>query len=320
MHHIVSIKLLYKCTKFHGLSITGLKVTGRGHFVPPPPPRCYTSQKSPVLIGLKLSKIDQFTEETFETRPQRQQMPSTTILPRKCIFCNGEKRLKNKGRENLTQCVETRAVTAIKLAAEKKEDFSILALLANDLIAKEAHYHKSCYKSYMRINYEQTKKVDRNQTTVEVVAYKEVVKYCHELQQKQQIVKFTTLTKILENVFKEKEEHLRDSVKKNLRYNLERDVKDIKFIHLENSLYVYPETLSFNKLLVDFIKMSNQLEKLNLENEKLNCLEHQEKTITTSMKYIRKEIQELQDNMPWPPQPTDWHLVNLKYHEDWISC
>ena len=54
LHHIVSIKLLYKCTKFHGLSITGLIVTGRGHFVPP---RCYTSQKSPVLIGLSILQV-----------------------------------------------------------------------------------------------------------------------------------------------------------------------------------------------------------------------------------------------------------------------
>ena len=98
---------------------------------------------------LKLSKIQEYTcEDDVERRPKRQQQVSSVLLAKECIFCRNQKRTKNQARELLTPCVEFRAVKSIESAAQRKKDYPMLGLLANDLIAVEAHYHKSCYKQH----------------------------------------------------------------------------------------------------------------------------------------------------------------------------
>ena len=67
-----------------------------------------------------------------------------------CIFCEKKhKFLKGeKTRESLVQCRELRADKTISVAAVKKLDTCILAVVSRDLVAAEAHYHRSCYRSY----------------------------------------------------------------------------------------------------------------------------------------------------------------------------
>ena len=55
---------------------------------------------------------------------------------------------KKKVLEKLMQFLEFSAVDAIKKSATLKNDFMILSLLSQDLIALERHYHKSCYREY----------------------------------------------------------------------------------------------------------------------------------------------------------------------------
>ena len=64
-----------------------------------------------------------------------------------CIFCEKKhKFLKGqKTRESLVQCRELRADKTISIAALKKSDTPILAVVSRDLVAAEAHYHRSCY-------------------------------------------------------------------------------------------------------------------------------------------------------------------------------
>ena len=53
---------------------------------------------------------------------------------------------KKKVLEKLMQFLESPAVDAIKKSTTLKNDFMILSLLSQDLIALERHYHKSCYR------------------------------------------------------------------------------------------------------------------------------------------------------------------------------
>ena len=80
---------------------------------------------------LKLSKIQEYT---CERRPKRQQQVSSVLLAKECIFCRKQKRTKNQARKLLTPCVEFRAVKSIESAAQRKKDYPMLGLLANDLI------------------------------------------------------------------------------------------------------------------------------------------------------------------------------------------
>ena len=86
------------------------------------------------------------------------------------------------------QFLEFHAVDSIKKAATLKNDFLMLSLLSQDLIALEGHYHKSCYREY-------TQKVENLSTfsnesksssgtniykDVELESLKEIVKECYE--------------------------------------------------------------------------------------------------------------------------------------------
>ena len=78
---------------------------------------------------------------------------ASVLLPKdKCIFCNTcRKRKSGQQYEKLSQCMTTNAENTIKQVAQLKNDFQLLGGISGvDLIAKEAMYHKSCYKSYVR--------------------------------------------------------------------------------------------------------------------------------------------------------------------------
>ncbi len=75
--------------------------------------------------------------------------PSTTYK-RTCIFCEKQTRyLKGtKNKEPLVQCRDMRADNTIRKIATKKHDSKILAIVSRELVAAEACYHRSCYRSY----------------------------------------------------------------------------------------------------------------------------------------------------------------------------
>ena len=51
-------------------------------------------------------------------------------------------------RETILQSRELRSDETIQRVAQNKLDHRMLAIAARDLVAAEAHYHKSCYCKY----------------------------------------------------------------------------------------------------------------------------------------------------------------------------
>ena len=77
-------------------------------------------------------------------------------LETRCIFCKKQKYLKNsKTRETLLSCTMFSADEKIKEASKIRSDAEIIVLSADDLIAKEAHYHATCYRLYTLVIYTQ---------------------------------------------------------------------------------------------------------------------------------------------------------------------
>ena len=89
-------------------------------------------------------------------------MNSTVLLPKKCLFCKKDKYVKQI-KEKLAACLEFRAVQSIKTAATKINDFRMLGLITDDLIAKEAQYHSGCYKLYTKVNQDNVNSVTTDQ-------------------------------------------------------------------------------------------------------------------------------------------------------------
>ena len=76
----------------------------------------------------------------------------SVVLPEVCIFCGLVSKYK-KGtntRETLLCCSEFRADEKIRSAATRKFESKILSIASDELIAKEARYHTSCYRDYTR--------------------------------------------------------------------------------------------------------------------------------------------------------------------------
>ena len=75
--------------------------------------------------------------------------PSRLLPADKCLFCDKGRIRKSGKEEHLVKCVTKTAEESIKRAAETKQDeFILLKIKDIDLVAKEAHYHASCRKSY----------------------------------------------------------------------------------------------------------------------------------------------------------------------------
>ena len=84
------------------------------------------------------------------------------LLPKKYLFCKKDRYVK-RITEKLVVCLEFKAVQSIKTAATKINDFQMLGLITDDLIAKEAHYHSSCYKLYTKVNQDKVNSVTTDQ-------------------------------------------------------------------------------------------------------------------------------------------------------------
>ena len=75
------------------------------------------------------------------------------LLPN-CIFCNKTKLVrKTDTKEKLLSCVELRVDDSIRKASLIRGDQRIAAITRDDLIAKEAKYHKTCCRDYTQVNY-----------------------------------------------------------------------------------------------------------------------------------------------------------------------
>ena len=75
-----------------------------------------------------------------------------TVLPSRCKFCDKASKYQqgSKTREKIICCAELRVDGRTRQIATVKYDSKILSTTSDELVAKEAKYHSSCYKDYAR--------------------------------------------------------------------------------------------------------------------------------------------------------------------------
>ena len=219
------------------------------------------------IPNTKLQEIDNFDSQEDYIRPKRGEfgntVTSTVLLPKKCLFCKKDKYVK-RIKEKFVACLEFRAVQAIKTAATKINDFQMLELITDDLIAKEAHYHSSCYKLYTKVNQDNVNSVTTDQNekvvykSVELIAFKEVVKECYQLLENPTVLPYNKLFKTMEKVFEANNIDVLDSSRFYLRRILEKHVDFIKYINVNGLLYVYPKNYSVEEVIPEYINLSEK--------------------------------------------------------------
>ena len=115
---------------------------------------------------------------------------------KKCIFCKKGKFVKGTfTRESLSMCMQLRGDDRIRQTSKIREDSDMMTLSADDLIAKEAFYHASCYKAYTKFIHALEKCDDEVDKTVDESdeAFEAVKKKLRELYDDPDIVEFTTI-------------------------------------------------------------------------------------------------------------------------------
>ena len=89
--------------------------------------------------------------EPSTKKKNRSGITQKTVYEKVCIFCEKVKRLKGSAtREKLTQATQLRVDDTLRKCSEKHQDAKIMEITSRDIVAAEAHYHKSCYRNYTR--------------------------------------------------------------------------------------------------------------------------------------------------------------------------
>ena len=152
-------------------------------------------------------------------------------LERKCIFCNMEKKFVKRKLDSFFPITEMRASQTFLEASKMRNDNRLRALSGEDLIAKEAYYHKTCYKEYTRILI----KTENTEGSYIDKTFEEVKEYCYSIRKHPEVVELTYLTNILEMALL-KENNNTDQVKfakKNIRRRIERNLPWMNFLLLK---------------------------------------------------------------------------------------
>ena len=105
----------------------------------------------------------------------------------------------------------------------------------------------------------------------------------------------------MEKVFEANNIDVLDSSRFYLRRNLEKHVDFIKYINVNGLLYVSPKNYSVEELIPEYINLSKKIECLAKELDQPITTQN----IIKCGRQVKKEIKEMKDSMPWPPQPND---------------
>ena len=199
-----------------------------------------------------------------------------TELSKSCIFCNKDKYVKgNRTGERLSDCTTICADERVRKVAFEQNDTALIAIASDELIAKEAHYHATCYRSYTRLNYtpvpEKRHDSDLNN----------VWKFLSNVYDNPVAVPFKRLQELVAT----------PSEKKNRRGTIENRTDCYKFIKIEKEFLNYPTSLEMDDIVKTYYQTSLQL-------EKLQKMESKEKVVSESAKIIREEIKNVWYRIP----------------------
>lgn len=190
----------------------------------------------------------------------------STVYNEICIFCNKVKFEKgSRTREKLTQAAQLRVDKTLRECAVQKGDEKILAVTSRDIVAAEAHYHRSCYKNYTRVKTKEHEHEGKGENEsdgdklIEREAYANLFDYIRtDIIPSKKIVLISSLTTKLESfMLSGGNKLLPDSTRKHIRRRLECELGD--------SVQIFPDDKG--KLLM--VPDSASLQDVVLENQGL---------------------------------------------------
>jgi hypothetical protein len=189
------------------------------------------------------------------------------VYEAECIFCEKcSKYAKGTNtREALIKSVELRSDEQIRHAALQRMDERIMPLVIEDTVAKEVHYHRSCYRTYTRGSKPTSESVPANKdpyTEAENKAHDLLFAYIRcDLFCNPRVIRMTDLTnKLTQYMHTLGFEDTKNHTKKHTRRKLESEFGDSLCIISQNGkLLVMPDNLTREELAKENAKLQAEL-------------------------------------------------------------
>ena len=201
-------------------------------------------------------------------------------MKRYVFFCEkkSNKYIKRShSREPLIQASELRAEEKVRAVATIKMDNKILAATSRELVAAEAHYHKTCYRDYTREYYSQPSNKsgtvedgDQTYADVEHDAYQMLFANIRDdLFPNPRVLTMVELTASLVLYMKSHGvEEVQVSTKKHIRRKLQGEFGERLLIFPDDTgkLIVIPDNLKITTLAAEQMRMKGELNSLKEGN------------------------------------------------------
>ena len=131
-------------------------------------------------------------------------------------------------------CTDLRAGRTLKMAALKKTDGKMMIACSDELVAKEAYYHMTCYQSFIR-DILNNKNSESEHCSDKSTAFEKVATFLSHQIKNPQVVELTKLASILEIQLLEEEvesETVIKSAKNNLKRKIETEFTAINVVQI----------------------------------------------------------------------------------------
>ncbi len=226
-------------------------------------------------------------------------------MRKNAFFANHRTNTRRRSElENLCVSVQILELIEHREIATQNHDDDILVVVSRELVAAEAHYHRSCYRSYTRAvksSASVSQPQDVNYQEAECKAYSDLYHYIRtEILMHPEVIQLTDPTAKLTHFMQlNGVSEIKDSTKKHIRRNLEAEFKDI--------LHIFPDTAS--RLLVmpdslDRFALARQNYQLMQELDTLkDQLAKQSSDVHRAAAHLRSEIKKQTITNDWPHLP-----------------
>ena len=220
------------------------------------------------------------------------------------VFCDKASKYQkgSNTRERLTPAVEFRADERLRKLATQRCDSKILSITSRDIIAAEAHYHKTCYLNYTRERPSKSKTIDPHCNVVKS-AYQQLYKFIREdLLVNPRVESQNFLLSKLISFMNESE--VRASTRKNFQYNLEKEFGHLlRFVKIDGKIFIAPDNLTFDMLMAEYVRANAKFE--DILNKDTNF-------VKPAAEQIRREIRSIDVNQVWTPSPPEMDVNSIK--------
>lgn len=210
--------------------------------------------------------------------------------------------------------MELRSDKTVREIAIEICDERIIAITSRDIVAAEAHYHKTCYRQYTK----KTKFTETSEDLKQLDDYQEAEKKSltqlyyslrHEIFAYEPVSFFVDITAKMVS-FMEKNGVPKNQVANSTKFHLRRKIEaefgnSLHFFSVNRKVFVRQDNLSLETLLVHFVNL-----KLKFETRIPSQMSatHFEETALS----LRTEIKSSIPKQNWPPQPEE---LNSDYLE-----